>query len=135
MHPFRAAVEARDLEAIPALLAPDAVFVSPVAFRPYEGRELVSAILVGVGRVLEDLVYVREYATGDGDGLALLFTARVDDRDVQGCDFLRFDAAGRITELMVMLRPLRAAEAVARRMGEQFEAIQADAVRRMAAAG
>jgi hypothetical protein len=131
MHPFRAAVEARDLEAIPALLAPDAVFVSPVAFRPYEGRELVAAILVGVGRVLEDLVYEREYATDDGAGLALLFHARVGERDVQGCDFLRFDAEGRIAELMVMLRPLSAAQAVAERMGAQFDEIRADAERRM----
>ena len=132
MHPFRAAVEARDLEAIPALLAPDAVFVSPVAFRPYQGRELVAAILVGVGRVLEDLVYVREYATADGDGLALLFDARVGDLQVQGCDFLRFDGEGRISELMVMLRPLSGVQAVAERMGAQFEQIRADAQRRMA---
>jgi hypothetical protein len=131
MHPFRAAVEAHDLEAIPALLAPDAVFVSPVAFRPYAGRELVAAIPVGVGRVLEDLVYDREYAAADGDGLALQFRARVGDLEVQGCDFLHFDDAGRITELMVMLRPLSAAQAVAARMGEQFEEIRADAQRRM----
>jgi len=132
MHPFRAAVEARDLEAIPALLAADAVFVSPVAFRPYQGRELVAAILVGVGRVLDDLVYVREYATEDGDGLALLFDARVGDLEVQGCDFLRFDSDGRITELMVMLRPLSGVQAVAERMAAQFEEIRADAQRRMA---
>lgn len=132
MHPFRAAVEAHDLEAIGPLLAPDAVFLSPVAFRPYEGRALVTAIIVGVGRVLEDLVYRREYTTEDG--LALVFEARVGGLAVTGCDFLSFDTDGLISELMVMLRPLSAAQAVAERMGAQFEEIKADAQRRIAAA-
>jgi len=130
MHPFRVAVEAEDFEAIPALLAEDVTFLSPVAFRPYQGRELVGAILRGVGRVLTDFAYVRELA--DADGLALVFTARIDDREVHGCDFLRLDSAGLITEFCVMLRPLSAAQAMAERMGAQFDAIKADAAARIA---
>lgn len=37
MHPFRQAVEARDEDAMVALLADDVVFTSPVAFKPYPG--------------------------------------------------------------------------------------------------
>jgi hypothetical protein len=129
MHPFRAAVEAHDVEAIGPLLAPDVVFLSPVAFRPYEGRAMVTAILVGVARVFEDLTYRREYTTDDG--LALVFEAQVNGLAVTGCDFLTFGADGLITELMVMLRPLSAAQAVAERMAAQFEEIKADAVARM----
>jgi limonene-1,2-epoxide hydrolase len=130
MHPFRAAVEAKDFETVPALLAEDVTFLSPVAFRPYQGRELVGAILRGVGRVFTDITYVRELA--DAEGLALVFTARIDDRNVHGCDFLRFDSEGLITEFCVMLRPLSATQAMAERMGAQFEAIKADAAARIA---
>ena len=132
MHPFRAAVEADDFEAIPALLAEDVTFRSPVAFRPYEGRALVGAILSGVGRVFTDFSYVREFAGADGRDLALEFTARIDDREVHGCDFLHLDEDGLITDFAVMLRPLSAAQAMAERMGAQFEAIKADAAARIA---
>ena len=45
MHPFRKAVEARDVEAMTALLADDVIFISPVAFKPYAGKAITSAIL------------------------------------------------------------------------------------------
>jgi ketosteroid isomerase-like protein len=60
MHPFRAAVEARDLDAVAALLADDVVFTSPVAFQPYPGKAITAAILRAVIRVFEDFRYVRE---------------------------------------------------------------------------
>lgn len=124
MHPFRAAVEARDFTAMPSLLADDVVFYSPVAFKPYRGRELVSAILRGVDRLFGDLTYVRELR--DDDGLALVFETSVGDVAVNGVDFLTFDADGRITELKVMVRPLSASQAVAAGMSAQFEAIKAE---------
>lgn len=124
MHPFRAAVESGDFEAIPDLLAPDVVFLSPVAFKPYEGRKLVAAILRGAGRVFADLRYVREIASADGRDHALMFEARVGDRDVHGCDFLRLDDAGLIAEFCVMVRPLSAAHALAEAMAHQFELIR-----------
>ena len=128
MHPFRAAVEAREFDALEGLLAPDVRFLSPVAFTPYEGRALVGAILRGVGRVLEDFVYVRELGgTEEPAGLALMFTARVSGREVHGCDFLQFDDDGLITELCVMLRPLSAATAMAEAMGAQFDRILGEA--------
>ncbi|HET6481827.1 MAG TPA: nuclear transport factor 2 family protein, partial [Actinoplanes sp.] len=45
MHPFRAAIEARDLDAAIALLHEDVVFRSPVVFTPYRGRFAVAQIL------------------------------------------------------------------------------------------
>jgi ketosteroid isomerase-like protein len=38
MHPFRAAIEARDLDAVTSLLADDVVFRSPIVFRPDRGQ-------------------------------------------------------------------------------------------------
>ncbi|WP_312866165.1 nuclear transport factor 2 family protein [Streptomyces boluensis] len=122
-HPFRTAVEADDHEAIEALLAEDVVFTSPVAFRPYHGKALTAAILRGVSRVFEDFRYVREIGGPDERDHALVFTARVGDREITGCDFLHLDEQGRVDDLMVMVRPMSAAQALAVAMGEQFERI------------
>ncbi|MEU6235754.1 nuclear transport factor 2 family protein [Kitasatospora sp. NPDC047058] len=127
MHPFRKAVEDRDETAIAALLAEDVVFTSPVAFKPYPGKAVTAAILRGVMRVFEDFTYVREIADPGGRDHALVFTATVAGRQIQGCDFLHFDEDGRIDEFTVMVRPLSAAQALAEAMGAQFDRIAAEA--------
>ncbi|MFJ6905118.1 nuclear transport factor 2 family protein [Streptomyces griseoluteus] len=127
MHPFRAAVENRDADAIEALLAEDVVFTSPVAFKPYAGRAITAAILRGVLRVFEDFRYVREIADPDGRDHAFVFTATVGGREIQGCDFLHFDEEGRIDDFTVMVRPLSAAQALSEAMGAQFERISREA--------
>ncbi|NKY29804.1 nuclear transport factor 2 family protein [Nocardia gamkensis] len=127
MHPFRAAVEARDEAAIEALLADDVVFTSPVAFQPYPGKAITAAILRAVIRVFEDFRYVREIADADGRDHAFVFEATVDGKQLTGCDFLHFDDDGKIDDFTVMVRPLSAAQALATRMGEQFERIKAEA--------
>jgi hypothetical protein len=128
MHPFRQAVEAGDMAAVEELLADDVVFTSPVAFRPYPGKAITAAIVRGVARVFEDFHYVREIAAVDGRDHALLFKAKVNGREVHGCDFLHFDENGLIDDLTVMVRPLSAANALAEAMGAQFERIQREAL-------
>lgn len=127
MHPFRKAVENGDMDAVAALLADDVVFTSPVAFKPYAGKEITAAILRGVLRVFEDFTYVREIANPDGRDHAFVFTATVAGKDLQGCDFLHFDEHGRIDEFTVMVRPLSAAQALSEAMGAQFERIAREA--------
>ncbi|MFE5795716.1 nuclear transport factor 2 family protein [Streptomyces sp. NPDC056503] len=127
MHPFRTAVENRDEAAVEALLAEDVVFTSPVAFKPYAGKAMTAAILRGVLRVFEDFTYVREIANPDGRDHAFVFTATVDGKLVQGCDFLHFDEDGLIDDFTVMVRPLSAAQALAAAMGAQFDRIAREA--------
>src|SRR5690242_1902102 len=131
MNEFRAAVEAGDFAALGDLLAEDVVFRSPVAFKPYEGRAIVAAILRGVGRVFEDFRYVRELADADGQGSALVFQTVVDGVSVNGIDLIRTNDAGLISELTVMVRPLSGANALAQAMGAQFDQIQSEAVAEM----
>ncbi|MFF1742647.1 nuclear transport factor 2 family protein [Streptomyces mirabilis] len=131
MHPFRKAVEAGDLAAIEEMLADDVVFTSPVAFKPYPGKAITAAILRGVTRVFTDYRYVREIAGADGRDHALVFTAKVGDKELNGCDFLHFDEDGRIDDLMVMVRPLSAAHALSEAMGAQFERISREAAEAM----
>ena len=126
MHPFRQAVESNDLQAFPGLLAEDVTFLSPVAFQPYHGRTLVAAILRGAARAFEDFHYVREIESPDGREHALMFEARVGDREVHGCDFLHHDDNGLIGEFCVMVRPLSGARALADEMARQFEIITSE---------
>ncbi|MGW5614036.1 nuclear transport factor 2 family protein [Streptomyces sp. NPDC003877] len=127
MRAFREAVEALDLDAAEALLAQDVVFTSPVVFKPYTGKAITGAILRAVSGVFEDFRYVREINDAGGRDHALVFTARVGDREINGCDFIHVDEDGLIDEFTVMVRPLSAAQALAAAMGEQFERIAREA--------
>ena len=127
MHPFRAAVEAKDHAAIEALLAEDVVFLSPVAFKPYPGKPITAAVLRAAGRVFQDFRYVRELGREGDRDLDFVFKATVDGREVHGCDFLHLDEDGLIDELTVMVRPMSGAQALAAAMGAQFERITAEA--------
>ncbi|WP_338671957.1 nuclear transport factor 2 family protein [Streptomyces sp. SCSIO 30461] len=127
MHPFRQAVESGDHAALPALLADDVVFTSPVAFRPYEGKPMTTAILSNVIQVFEDFRYVREINGADGRDHALVFTAKVGGREINGCDFLHVNEDGLIDDFMVMVRPLSAAQALSEAMGARFDAIGREA--------
>jgi hypothetical protein len=117
---FRAAVEAEDPDALTEALADDVVFRSPAVFKPYEGKAVVSAILVqGAMKVFEDFRYTDQL---EGSGVAtLIFHARVGDRELNGLDLLRFDADGRVRELMVMVRPMSGLNALAEAMARRFE--------------
>lgn len=126
---IRSAIEARDLDAVESFLADDVVFHSPVAFQAYPGKAITSAILREVIQVLEGFHYVRELH--DDSGHALVFRATVRGLDITGCDFLTHDAEGRVTDFMVMVRPLKAATALAEEMAARYPAIQAAAMARM----
>jgi hypothetical protein len=120
VHPFGAAIEARDLDAVQAQLAEDVVFRSPVVFKPYRGRAVVGTILEAVSRVFEDFSYLREIGAPDARDHALVFQARVGDKQIEGCDFLHLDEDGLIDEFVVMVRPLSATLALAEAMKEQL---------------
>ena len=66
-------------------------------------------------------------ATPDSPDHALVFTARVGDKEINGCDFLHLDEDGLIDDLTVMVRPLSAAVALSEAMGAQFEQIAEEA--------
>jgi len=126
-HPFRRAVEDGDHAAVVDLLAEDVVFTSPVAFKPYAGKPVTSAILGAVMQVFEDFRYVRQISDPGGRDLALVFEARVGDRTLQGCDFLHFDDSGLIDDFTVMVRPLSGAHALQAAMAARFDAIAGEA--------
>jgi hypothetical protein len=117
---FRQAVEAHDIETAIEQLADDVVFRSPVVFKPYEGKEAVAMLLRFVATVFEDFRYIDQLDSDDG--MALIFEARVGERQVHGLDFIRFDADDLISELMVMIRPMSGMHALAEAMQAKLEA-------------
>src|SRR4051794_8463171 len=119
---FREALGARDLDAALALLTEDVKFRSPVVFKPYQGRAAVGEVLAGVFRVFDEWRCVREIGNSDGGDHALVFQARIGDRQVEGCDFLHVDDQGSIDEFYVMVRPLSGALTLAEAMKAQLAA-------------
>ena len=121
-HAFREAVELRDHEAMVATLASDIRFNSPVSHRPFVGRDAVAVVLGAVLEVFEDFRYTDQFESGDC--VALVFEARVGDREVQGVDLLRHDASGLVSELTALVRPLTGLLALGEAMGPRVADLQ-----------
>lgn len=113
-HPFRVAVDNRDLDAAMAQLDPEVRLHSPIAFRPFAGHRQVREVLANVLDVLEDFHYVDELDGGRTH--ALIFRAHIGSTQVEGLDHLRMGESGLVTEFTVMVRPLSAAIALAEQM-------------------
>jgi hypothetical protein len=124
MHPFRSALETGEIDEALELISPDVVFNSPVVFRPYQGRDAVGVILHAVSRVVQDFHFEREIGADGARDQALMFRARVGDRELQGCDFLHIGEDGLIDEFTVMVRPLSAALAFAEAMKAEVPVVR-----------
>jgi hypothetical protein len=112
-------VESRDPSRLPGLIAEDAVFRSPAVHTPQQGRDLVTAYLAGAIMVLgPELAYHDEW-TRERDAV-LRFTTVVDDLQVEGVDMITWDDDGQIVAFTVMIRPLKALNAIVARMGEEL---------------
>jgi hypothetical protein len=99
-------------------LTDDVVLHSPVLFRGFEGREAVGMVLTHVAEVLEGLTYVDE-ATGEGT-VVLRFKAMVGDLELEGIDYLTLDDDGKVTDLTVFMRPMKALTAFNAQMAERL---------------
>jgi hypothetical protein len=117
-HPFRQAAEAKDLDLLTETLREDVELHSPILFRGFEGREIVTQVLTHVAATLEDLTYTDELV--EGNTVALRFMASVGDRELEGIDFLELDEEGRVAVLTVFMRPMSALTAFNERMMERL---------------
>jgi hypothetical protein len=109
-------VQRRDVAALDALLADDVVFLSPVVRTPQPGRALAKAYLSAALDALfnETFRYVGEWI--GADSAVLEFVAVIDGVEINGADFIVWNAADRIVSFKVMIRPLKAIELVRQRM-------------------
>jgi hypothetical protein len=123
---FRAAVERGDVDNAEDLFHEDAVFRSPVLFKPYRGRSDVLKVLRAAEQVLgagEAFRYLHQLED-PGERVAMLeFVTEIDGRQIQGIDKLTFDDDGLIVELKVFLRPASALAVVGERMAIEFSRV------------
>ena len=120
---FRAAVERGAVSEAADLFSEDAMFRSPVLFKPYEGRDQIARVLQAAERVLGvggEFRYVHQLEDPVDRVAILEFATVVDGKDVEGIDKLTFDDTGMITELKVMIRPASALQRVGAKMAEEF---------------
>ena len=122
IHEFVAAWEdvvARDdLRGMAAMFTEDAIFRSPAVYKPYQGRRTIVGILSMVVQVFDPLIYTNWWANDSG-GVVMQFATTVPSPDsekrleIEGVDIFQLDETGKITEMRVMIRPLRGLQAVA----------------------
>jgi hypothetical protein len=120
---FRRAVEAQSLEDMIAVFAEDAVLHSPITFHPFEGRDAIRQLLGILLEVFQEFRYTDELRAADGT-LALIFRARVGERELEGLDLIRFDDDGLIRDFTVMVRPRSAIELLLREVGSRLAQTQ-----------
>ena len=112
------------------LLSDDVVFYSPVVYTPQRGKLLTTQYLEAASRTLAGAAgadaaggafqYTKQVLSGDT--AVLEFETSVDGKYVNGVDIIRCDAAGRIVEFRVMMRPLQGIQAVHEQMGRLLAA-------------
>jgi hypothetical protein len=113
-------IQTGDLSILSNLLADDVVFRSPIAYKPYEGKQVVFFILTNVIQVFQDFTYHREFYSEDGENAVLEFSANVSGKSLKGIDMIRFNEHGQIIDFEVMIRPMSGLAALAEQMGARI---------------
>lgn len=74
------------------------------------GKRNVSALLGAVFSSIEDFSYKRRWV--DDVEIALEFTGRIGDKQLQGIDLITLNQSGQIKKVDVLMRPLSGIEAL-----------------------
>jgi len=101
------------------LLAEHMVFRSPIVQSPIPGRMAALLVLTTVVRIFENFRYHREFVAGTHDA-ALEFSANIGKWQLKGIDLITFNAAGEMIEFEVMIRPIKALQALADEIGNRI---------------
>lgn len=114
-------VRTRNPALLNQVLAEDAVFHSPILFKPQQGRDLTALYLTGAMHVIANpsFHYVRE-VVGEQDAV-LEFETEIDGIHVNGVDMITWNEQGLISDFKVMIRPLKAINVVQQRMAELLQ--------------
>lgn len=118
---WHAYMKQRDPGALWDLLAPDAVFESPVVHTPQRGRDIAFKYLSGAEKVLggPGFAYVGEWS--NETGAVLEFKTEIEGIAINGVDIITCSPDGQqITNFKVMIRPLKAINLLHRLMGAQL---------------
>jgi hypothetical protein len=107
------------VEVLRPLLAENIVFRSPFVVSPIPGREATVLVLTTVVKIFENFRYHREFTAGPADA-GLEFSANIGKWQLKGIDLIRFNEAGEMAEFEVMVRPIKALQALGEEMGARI---------------
>ena len=119
-------VHSRDMQVLQDLLADDVVFHSPVVHMPQKGKAITVLYLRAAMHTLNNghFRYEREII-GTHDAV-LEFAAEIDGIHINGVDLIRWREDGRIIDFKVMVRPLKAVNALHQAMGQMLQRLSSD---------
>jgi hypothetical protein len=109
-----------DFDLLDQLLADDVVFESPIVHTPQVGRAITKAYLVAAVQALNgpEARFVNRWL---GDHSAVLeLESQIDGLTINAVDIISWNSEGRINRFKVMVRPLKAINALHQAMGRQL---------------
>jgi hypothetical protein len=117
-------VQTRDMGKLATLLADDVVFHSPVVHTPQCGKAITMLYLQGAMQVLNSahFRYEREI-TGPRDAV-LEFSTDIEGVLINGVDLIRWNDSGQIVDFKVMVRPLKAINALHLKMAQMLQQLK-----------
>ncbi len=95
------------------------MFRSPFVQSPIPGRAATLLVLTTVVRIFENFRYHRTFIAGPHD-VALEFGANIGKWQLKGVDLIKFNDAGEMVEFEVMVRPIKALQALGEEMGNRI---------------
>ena len=121
IYKWHEVVESDEPKLLDEIIADDAVFSSPVVFRPMEGKEITMMYLHAAGQSfnMEKFKYTKEIH--DDMNSVLEFETYIDDISVNGVDMIEWNEEGKICDFKVMIRPFKAVQKVQEKMIEALE--------------
>jgi hypothetical protein len=102
-----------------SLLSEHIVFRSPFVQSPIPGRPATMLVLTTVVQIFENFRYYRTFTAGSHD-VALEFGANIGKWQLKGVDLIQFNEAGEMVEFEVMVRPIKALQALGEEMGNRI---------------
>ena len=123
IHKWHEVVKGDDPKLLDELLVENAVFSSPVVFKPLEGKAITMMYLQAAGDSfnMEKFKYTKEIH--DGMNSVLEFETYIDDISVNGIDMIEWNKEGKISNFKVMIRPFKAVQKVQEKMVEALESL------------
>lgn len=114
-------VKNRKNEGLENFIDDEAILYSPVVFTPVEGKFMVSMYLMAASHIIanDSFRYVREVY--DEENAILEFVTEINGITVEGVDMIQFTKEGKLKEIKIMIRSLKAMNMVHQKMGEYLE--------------
>ena len=112
-------VASGDPEILAPLLSEHIVFRSPIVQSPIPGRAATLLVLTTVVQIFENFTYHRTFVAGSHD-VALEFAANIGKWQLKGIDLVKFEEAGEMIEFEVLIRPIKALQALAEEIGARI---------------